>query len=161
MNLLKALLISFVFVGVVNAADPAASAKPAASAASASASAKPAAPATPIDINTADKAALSTLKGIGPAKAEAILKYRQEKGPFKSIDDLKNVNGIGDKVFEAIKSDVTVGTVGGAKPADKPVEASAKPAEAQKSAAPAEAKPAEKASAKAEEKKPATPAPKM
>lgn len=62
-----------------------------------------------IDINTAAKEELTSLAGIGPAKAEAIIKHRKAKGPFKSLDELKNVEGIGDKIFEKIKADVTVG----------------------------------------------------
>lgn len=64
-----------------------------------------------ININTASKEELNSLAGIGPIKAEAIMKHRQEKGPFKSIDELKNVYGIGDKLFDQIKSDVTVGSL--------------------------------------------------
>ena len=63
-----------------------------------------------IDINTATKAELTSLAGIGPAKAEAIIKHRKAKGPFKSLDELKNVEGIGEKIFAKIKADVTVGT---------------------------------------------------
>lgn len=52
-----------------------------------------------LDINSADAEQLAqTLKGVGPQKAVAIVKYRQENGPFRSIDDLTNVKGIGDKV---------------------------------------------------------------
>ncbi|SFM91378.1 comEA protein [Thermodesulforhabdus norvegica] len=61
-----------------------------------------------ININTADKADLEKLPGIGPALAERIIQYRQEHGPFKTIDELKNVKGIGDKKFEAIKDLITV-----------------------------------------------------
>lgn len=61
-----------------------------------------------VNINTASKEELNALPGIGPMKAEAIIKYRQEKGLFKSVDELKNVYGIGDKLFERIKSDITV-----------------------------------------------------
>lgn len=63
-----------------------------------------------VDINTASKEELDGLVGIGPVKAEAIIKYRQEKGPFKNLEDLKNVYGIGDKIFERIKSDITIGS---------------------------------------------------
>ncbi len=61
-----------------------------------------------ININTADVEALSTLGGIGEKKAEAIIEYRKENGPFSKIEDLKNVKGIGDKVFEKIKDQITV-----------------------------------------------------
>lgn len=65
--------------------------------------------ATPIDINTADVSILKNLKGIGPKKAEAIVAYRQANGPFKSPEDLKKVKGIGDKIFDSIKGQITVG----------------------------------------------------
>jgi len=54
----------------------------------------------PININTATKDELVTLVDIGPKKAEAILKYREEMGLFKTIDDFLNVNGIGPKTLE-------------------------------------------------------------
>lgn len=61
-----------------------------------------------ININTADAAKLDELPGIGPAKAEAIIKYREENGYFGSIEDIKKVNGIGDKLFENMKDMITV-----------------------------------------------------
>jgi comEA protein len=63
----------------------------------------------PVDINTADEAALTSLKGIGPEKAKAIVQYRQEKGGFKTVDELKNVPGIGDKTLETLRPLITVG----------------------------------------------------
>lgn len=62
-----------------------------------------------VNINTADEAQLTALKGIGPTKAKAITQYRQEHGPFKSVDDLKKVSGIGDKTLAALKPLLTVG----------------------------------------------------
>jgi comEA protein len=62
-----------------------------------------------ININTADEAQLTSLKGIGPAKAKAITQYRQEHGPFKTVDDLKKVSGIGDKTLAALRPFITVG----------------------------------------------------
>ena len=62
-----------------------------------------------ININTATVTELEALPGIGPAKAEAIVKYREEKGNFKSAEDLKNVQGIGDKMYEKISSEIEVG----------------------------------------------------
>ena len=56
-----------------------------------------------VNLNTATEAELTTLPGIGPAKAKAILEYRDQKGRFKSIDDLKNVSGICEKTFEKLK----------------------------------------------------------
>lgn len=61
-----------------------------------------------VNINTADEAGLTTLNGVGPAKAQAIIAYRTENGPFKTIEDLKNVTGIGDKTFESLKDQLTV-----------------------------------------------------
>lgn len=56
-----------------------------------------------ININTADSEKLQELPNIGPAKAQAIIDYRNQNGGFKSIDEIKNVKGIGDKTFEALK----------------------------------------------------------
>lgn len=61
------------------------------------------------DINTADVKTLEKLSGIGPAKAQAIVDYRTKVGPFKTVDDLKKVEGIGDKTFEALKGEISVG----------------------------------------------------
>lgn len=62
-----------------------------------------------ININTATAKELDTLPGIGPAYAERIIKYREEFGPFKKIEDMKKVRGIGDATFEEIKDLITVG----------------------------------------------------
>ncbi|MFF5995587.1 helix-hairpin-helix domain-containing protein [Lysinibacillus sp. KU-BSD001] len=56
-----------------------------------------------VNINTADETQLTTLPGIGPAKAKAIIAHRDEHGKFQAIDGLKNVTGIGDKTFEQLK----------------------------------------------------------
>lgn len=56
-------------------------------------------PAT-ININQADVATLATLNGIGESKAEAIVAYRSENGPFQSVEDLANVKGIGARTVE-------------------------------------------------------------
>lgn len=61
-----------------------------------------------ININKADEAMLATLPGIGPSKAQSILTYREENGQFQTIEDLKNVSGIGDKTFEKLKDAITV-----------------------------------------------------
>lgn len=61
-----------------------------------------------ININTASTEELMTLDGIGEATAEKIITYRQEQGSFKSIDEIKEVSGIGDKKYEAIKDFITV-----------------------------------------------------
>lgn len=64
-----------------------------------------------IDINTASAAELATLPGIGDSKAKAIVEYRAAD-PFKSIDDLKKVKGIGEKTFEALKPNLMVSEAG-------------------------------------------------
>lgn len=60
--------------------------------------------ATPININTATMEQLSQVKGIGPAKAAAIIKYREEKGPFSSTEELTQVRGIGKKLVSENQS---------------------------------------------------------
>jgi competence protein ComEA len=67
-----------------------------------------AAGAEPIDINRADAGALIGIKGIGPAKAEAIIAYRDENGPFNSVGDLVHVSGIGPTTVERIRNQITV-----------------------------------------------------
>ena len=113
-----------------------------------------------VNVNTASQAELEALNGIGPAKARAILDYRQKNGPFKSVDDLKKVTGIGDKTLESIRKDVSLSgatTLPAAKPGAKPAApASAKAAPAAKPAsAPAAAPAADKATTD-KAKKPAT-----
>jgi competence protein ComEA len=63
-----------------------------------------------VDLNTASQADLESLKGVGPAKAQAILEYRQKSGPFKSVNDLENVKGFGKKSVDALRAEVTVGS---------------------------------------------------
>ena len=61
-----------------------------------------------IDINTADSAELQKLNGVGPATAEKIISYRESNGRFKSVEEIKNVSGIGDKTYEKIKEHIRV-----------------------------------------------------
>lgn len=61
-----------------------------------------------ININVATKEELLSLDGIGDIKAQAIINYRNDKGIFNEIDDIKNVSGIGDSLFEKIKDYITV-----------------------------------------------------
>lgn len=67
----------------------------------------PIAIAGPVDINTADARTLAKeLQGIGMAKAEAIVSYREKNGPFKSADDLAKVKGVGKKLVDQNKSNL-------------------------------------------------------
>ena len=61
-----------------------------------------------VNINTATPADLDGVKGIGPSKAQAIVDYRSKHGPFKSLDDLKNVKGFGEKSIAKLKGELTV-----------------------------------------------------
>lgn len=61
-----------------------------------------------VNINTADVAELTTLSGIGQKKAAAIISYREENGPFKTVEDLKEVSGIGEKTVEKLRPSITV-----------------------------------------------------
>ncbi len=60
-----------------------------------------------IDINSASAAELATLPGIGDSKAKAIVEYRAAD-PFRTVDDLKKVKGIGDKTFESLRPNLMV-----------------------------------------------------
>lgn len=63
---------------------------------------------TKVNINTATLEQLMTLSGIGESKAQAIIEYRTTIGLFNSIEDIKNISGIGDALFENIKDSITV-----------------------------------------------------
>ena len=63
---------------------------------------------TKISINNANKEALMTLTGIGESKALAIIKYREENNGFKTLEELMNISGIGEKVFAKIKDNITL-----------------------------------------------------
>ncbi|WBM80172.1 helix-hairpin-helix domain-containing protein [Cryobacterium breve] len=65
-------------------------------------------PAVKVNLNRATAAELDALPRIGPAMAQRIVDYRSANGPFASVEDLRNVTGIGDKTFEALKDLVTV-----------------------------------------------------
>ena len=111
-----------------------------------------------VNINTATAQELQTLNGIGPSKAAAIVEYRNANGPFKSPEDIKNVRGIGNGIYQKISSEITVGNgqtarTPAARPATqqqqpqpaaaKPTTPAAKPAANKPAAArPAAAKPA-------------------
>ncbi|WP_035053287.1 ComEA family DNA-binding protein [Andreprevotia chitinilytica] len=76
-----------------------------------------------VDINTATAPQLEAIKGIGPAKAKAIIDYRTKNGPFKTTEDLQKVPGIKEATYKKIAAEVSVGGKAGAAPA-----APAKPA---------------------------------
>jgi competence protein ComEA len=67
---------------------------------------------TVVDLNRATAEQLDTLPGVGPATAAAILAYREESGPFRSVDDLIEVHGIGDAKLEALRDLVVVSGAG-------------------------------------------------
>jgi competence protein ComEA len=91
MNFIKAALLSLMFAFAVHAAGPA------------------------VNINTADATQLATLNGIGESKAEQIVAWRQANGPFRSVEQLAEVKGIGLKTVEKNRERLTVG--GSAQPA--------------------------------------------
>ena len=61
-----------------------------------------------ININTANKEELQSISGIGPALAEKIVSYRNSNGKFKKVEDLKNVNGIGESKYRNIKDSICI-----------------------------------------------------
>lgn len=71
-----------------------------------------------VDLNTASPEELDTIKGIGPAKARAIVDYRRQHGAFRSVDDLVQVPGFGQKTVDRMRGELTVG---------RPAPAAAKP----------------------------------
>ena len=64
-----------------------------------------------ININTATASQLTALNGIGESKAAAIVEYREQHGDFGSVDELLNVRGIGEKILEGLRDQVTVGAL--------------------------------------------------
>src|SRR3989344_7138685 len=64
-----------------------------------------------VNINTAGSVELQTLNGIGPTYAQRIIDYRNASGSFQTIEEIKNVSGIGDVTFEKIKDYITVGII--------------------------------------------------
>jgi competence protein ComEA len=64
--------------------------------------------AAKININKATVEQFTELKGVGESYAKKIVEYREKNGPFKKIEDIKEVKGIGDKLFEKIKDQITV-----------------------------------------------------
>ena len=62
-----------------------------------------------VNINTADETQLQTLSGIGQSRAEAIIEYREKNGGFSSVEEIMNVDGIKEGIFEKIKDEIVVG----------------------------------------------------
>jgi len=101
-----------------------------------------------VNLNTASKAELEAVKGIGPKKAEAIIDYRKKNGSFRTVDELKNVKGFGDKSVANMRSELAVN---GAAPAKANAKKEDKPAKIDKKAVKPEVK-ADKKDAKADKK---------
>jgi competence protein ComEA len=62
-----------------------------------------------VNINSATQSELEMLQGIGPAKAKAIIEYREKNGSFESVNDLEKVNGIGSETIKQLGDNITVG----------------------------------------------------
>ena len=85
--------------------------------------------AGPVNVNTADASMLAQeLDGIGPAKAQAIVEYRQKNGPFRAPEDLLKVQGIGERVLEQNRANLRFSGAGQAPAAGKAAPAAPKPA---------------------------------
>jgi competence protein ComEA len=90
-----------------------------------------------VNINTATKEELTSLKGIGEKRAQDIIDYRSKNGPFKSVDDLEKVPGIGPGMMKQIRSQISVT---GKTTIEKPAAAPAKASDSTKTAMPADTK---------------------
>lgn len=66
--------------------------------------------AEPVNINSADKQTLMQVKGVGEKRAEAIIAWREKNGPFKSVEELTEIDGIGPSLIETNKDLLTVGS---------------------------------------------------
>lgn len=100
------IVLSLAAFALLAAAQPQAQSKPAAPA---RAETRTAAATTIVNLNTASAAELEKLPGVGATTAARIVEYRQKKGPFKKIEELMNVQGIGEKSFLKLKPQITVG----------------------------------------------------
>jgi competence protein ComEA len=63
-----------------------------------------------VNINTATQSELEAVKGLGPAKAKAIISYREAKGGFKNLDELDKVKGFGKASVDKLKGELSIGT---------------------------------------------------
>ena len=79
--------------------------------------ARPAPPAQIVNVNSATVAQFEALPGIGPSMAQRIVTYRDKNGPFKKLEDLMNIQGIGEKSFLKLRPFLTIGGQGDAKAA--------------------------------------------
>ena len=96
-QIVTALVLVFALAGVAPAAaSPAAAPKAGAS------------EARPVDINTADMAALESVPGIGKSLSQRIIAFREKNGPFQSVDDLLKVQGVGEKSIQKLRPYLTV-----------------------------------------------------
>ena len=77
-------------------------------------------PERPVNLNTANSEELQLVPGIGPATADKIVKMRKSYGPFKSVDDLLAIRGLGPKRLEKMRKFLTVGKPAAPKPATLP-----------------------------------------
>ena len=103
------MLLAVMAMAIVPAAAAQEPKTPAPAAKAARASKPAAAPASPINLNTATQAQLESLPGVGAKAAQRILDYRKQNGPFKKIEELMNVRGVGEKNFLKLKDQVSVG----------------------------------------------------
>lgn len=77
--------------------------------------ARPATPSQVVNVNTATAAQFEALPGIGPSMAQRIVSHREKNGPFKKLEDLMNIQGIGEKSFLKLRPYLTIGGQGDAK----------------------------------------------
>src|SRR3954471_6266745 len=76
-----------------------------------------------VNINSATQEQLESLNGIGPVKAKAIIDYRTKNGRFKTLEEIKNVDGVGDVTFDKIKGDIALSGTTVVPKSDKPAAA--------------------------------------
>ena len=106
--MVRTLLSVVALVGLVTVPNSIAASQTSQTKAPAGPASKPAV-ASAVNINTASAADLITLPGIGAKTAARILEYRQKNGPFKKVEELMNVRGVGEKSFLKLRSQISVG----------------------------------------------------